>query len=61
VGTVNGVGVFGLLGHWENLPVAPKTTKPGWLARLSSRGTGSANLVSTADPGCVRKVWARCV
>jgi hypothetical protein len=32
--------------------IAPKTTKPGWFARLSFRGTGSVNLVSIADPEC---------
>jgi hypothetical protein len=30
----------------------PKTTKPGWFARLSTCGTGPLDLVSTAGPEC---------
>jgi hypothetical protein len=36
----------------ELVGTTPKTTKPGWFARLSFRGTGSVNLVSIADPEC---------
>ena len=39
----------------------PHATKPGWLARLSLRGTGSVNLGSTDRPRMSRSFClARC-